>query len=89
MNDPSSRVAIGRLRIRSRRGMKELDVLLERYLDRQMAAAGEAERADYARLLEEQDPMLAAYLLKGESPADPAVARAVKRVLEAAEPDRA
>lgn len=80
---------LGRLRLRSRRGMKELDVLLERYLDLPGSLAGAGERADYARLLEAQDPELAAWLLHGQVPADSAVARAVARVIAASAVPRA
>lgn len=71
----------GRLRIRARRGMKELDVLLERYLDARLAEADAAERDELAALLELQDPVLASHLLHGVPATDPALARAVARVL--------
>ena len=44
------------LRWRQRRGMKELDVLLERYFTRHYEAAGAAEQHAFARLLEREDP---------------------------------
>lgn len=69
--------------------MKELDVLLERYLDAPGSLSSIAERADYACLLEAQDPELAAWLLQGQQPADAAVARATARVLAAARAPRA
>jgi antitoxin CptB len=72
---------LGRLRLRSRRGMKELDVLLERYLDAPGSLMDAGERSDYARLLEVQDPELAGLLLHGDATDDPAVARAIARVL--------
>ncbi|MCU0977081.1 MAG: succinate dehydrogenase assembly factor 2 [Steroidobacteraceae bacterium] len=66
----SSAAEPGRLRWRCRRGMKELDLLLVRWLDRRYPAAGPAERAAFARLLEAQDPQLVAWLLKGEPAPD-------------------
>ena len=57
----------GRLRWRCRRGMKELDVLLMRYLEERFASAPEAEQAAFEALLEVQDPVLYAYCL-GQAP---------------------
>lgn len=48
----------GRVRWRCRRGMKELDVVLERYLDRRYAAADDDERGAFRRLLDADDPVL-------------------------------
>ncbi|MEX0900203.1 MAG: succinate dehydrogenase assembly factor 2 [Gammaproteobacteria bacterium] len=47
-----------RIRWLCRRGMKELDVMLARYLDARWADAPAAERAAFASLLELQDPLL-------------------------------
>ncbi len=44
------------LRWRMRRGMKELDVLLERYFARRLAKASPVERQALAKLLEREDP---------------------------------
>lgn len=63
---------LGRLRWHCRRGMKELDVLLERWLERDGPKASSAQLARFAALLELQDPELAWYLLAGEPHADPA-----------------
>ena len=52
-----------RLRWRCRRGLKELDVLLERYLAERWPAATAEERAGFEALLELPDPELAALLL--------------------------
>lgn len=53
-----------RLRWHCRRGMKELDVLLERYLQIHYDRAPAAERAAFARLLEREDPELWAWVLE-------------------------
>jgi len=60
---------VGRLQWRCRRGMKELDLLLTRYLREQWPAAPAAQRALFEAYLELPDPQLAAYLVAGE-PAD-------------------
>jgi antitoxin CptB len=64
---------LGRLRWRCRRGMKELDVLLERWLDHHGVAATPQEQGCFESLLELQDPELARYLLAGEPHPDPEV----------------
>lgn len=58
----------GSLRWRQRRGMKELDVLLERYYARHYAAAAAAERAAYERLLEREDPEIWQWLMGHAAP---------------------
>jgi antitoxin CptB len=47
---------LSRLRWRCRRGMRELDVLLLRYLDREFPAAAPSARSAFERLLSAQDP---------------------------------
>jgi succinate dehydrogenase flavin-adding protein (antitoxin of CptAB toxin-antitoxin module) len=48
--------------------MKELDLLLIRWLDARFDAATEAERGEFEALLELPDPQLAGYLLGREAP---------------------
>lgn len=71
---------VSRLRWHCRRGMKELDVLLERYLERRYPTAPEAERAAFRRLLEFQDPALWACLSGREEPADRDLSDVVRRI---------
>jgi antitoxin CptB len=59
---------MGRLRWRCRRGMKELDVLLTRYMDERFDGAPHEEQAAFRRLLEAQDPVIYAYCLGHECP---------------------
>ena len=58
----------GRLRWRCRRGMKELDLLLTRYMDERYGAASPEEQAAFRGLLEAQDPVIYAYCLGSERP---------------------
>lgn len=60
-----------RLRWRCRRGMRELDQLLERYLDRRWKQASDAERGLFLRLLDCEDDRLWRWFL-GHDPADDA-----------------
>ena len=59
------------LRWQCRRGMLELDYVLERYLDEHFDHASEAEQVLFRTLLTAQDPELQAWLLNGESHPDP------------------
>ena len=70
------------LRWRCRRGMKELDVLLERYAASMLPQADQAERRLLARLLDHPDPELAGYFLGGEVPSEPDLAALVTRITD-------
>ena len=59
-----------RLRWRCRRGMKELDVLLGRWLERDWPQADDVKRRSFEWLLEQADPDLADWLIGGARPAD-------------------
>jgi antitoxin CptB len=61
---------LARLRWRCRRGMRELDVVLGRYLDQHYPHASPTERRAFEALLDEQDPQLFAYVMGRESPSD-------------------
>jgi antitoxin CptB len=61
---------MSQLRWRCRRGMRELDVMLTRYLDREWDAASPAERDAFVQLIELQDPELFGYLFGRTTPAE-------------------
>lgn len=50
--------------------MRELDVMLTRYLEREWPAASPAERAAFVQLVELQDPELFGYLVGRTTPAE-------------------
>lgn len=60
--------------------MKELDILLTRYLDRDYSVASSDDRVLFAGILEWQDPDLARYLLAGEKHSDRAFAALIERL---------
>jgi antitoxin CptB len=72
--------APGRLLWRCRRGMKELDVLLERFAREALPGAAAAERAAFERLLGLPDPLLAGYLLGEDRPGEPELTQLTKRI---------
>lgn len=70
----------GRLAWQCRRGMRELDALLEDYLAKRFANAGLSEQRGFARLLELPDPALYACLLWGAPIADPDARRVIEYI---------
>jgi antitoxin CptB len=64
----------GRMLWRCRRGMKELDVLLERYIRLHLPSATIEQQRAFARLLELPDPLLAEYLFGHSRPPEPELA---------------
>jgi antitoxin CptB len=77
-------VTLRRLAWRCRRGMRELDVLLERFLHDGYSVASSSDRAAFEQLLELQDPDLARYLLAGDEPR----VEGLRRIVELVSPRR-
>lgn len=69
-----------RLRWRSRRGMRELDHLLERYLREVWPQADAQARAAHARLLECEDTQLWPWLLGHSRPDDAELDAVVQQI---------
>ena len=63
--------------------MKELDILLLRYLRERHPNATSDERSAFAEFLELPDPDLVRYLLAGDVPNDPRLAGLCQEVLRA------
>jgi antitoxin CptB len=71
---------VPRLRWRCRRGMRELDELLTRYLEHDYPAASAAERDAFARLLDLPDPDLFGYLVGRSIPPEESLRHVVARI---------
>lgn len=69
-----------RLRWRCRRGMRELDQLLERYLDRAWRNAPADERGVFLRLLDIEDDKLWRWFMGFEAVPDAELAQLVERI---------
>ena len=69
-----------KLRWRCRRGMRELDQLLERWLDRAWRQSPTGERAVFLRLLDTEDDKLWRWFLGHESSDDVEIAALVDRI---------
>jgi antitoxin CptB len=63
-----------------RRGMKELDVLLERFLEKSYADASSEQKRAFTSLLALPDPLLAAYLLGHATPPEPETAELARLI---------
>ena len=79
----SATSSLSRLRWRCRRGMRELDVLLARYLEHVYPAASLPHREAFEALLELQDPTILAYVVGRERPGDPNLADVIKQLTAA------
>jgi antitoxin CptB len=73
---------LSRLRWRCRRGMRELDQLLLRYLDREWEAASDAERAVFLRVLDCEDDKLWRWVMGRERPEDADVHALVRHLAD-------
>jgi antitoxin CptB len=77
--------SVAKLKWRCRRGMRELDVVLLRYLEEDYPQATESDRRAFAQLLELQDPDIFRYLV-GQ---DPESAGALRNVINSIRRTRA
>jgi antitoxin CptB len=68
------------LRWQCRRGMLELDFVLERFLDEHFEAAEKDERVLFAALLTAQDPELQTWLLNGVAHPDAAYHALIRKI---------
>jgi len=69
-----------RLRWRCRRGMRELDQLMLRYLDGRWPAADESERALFLQLMDTEDDKLWRWFMGYEQCPDAELAALVERI---------
>jgi antitoxin CptB len=80
VSDATADAQLRRLYWKCRRGMKELDVLLERFAHEVLPSASAEERVTFAQLLALPDPLLLQYLLGGSPPPEADLARLVGRI---------
>jgi len=71
---------LSRLRWRCRRGLHELDGVLESFAQRALPTLDADDFALFERILDLPDPELAGYLLGRSAPADPDLARLLERI---------
>lgn len=78
--DDAATLELKRIRWRCRRGMRELDQLFGRYVDRQWAQASEAERGVFLRVLDCEDDKLWRWFMGYEQCPDVALASLIQRI---------
>lgn len=65
------------IRWQCRRGMLELDVILERFVDKHFDALSDEDKKIFAMLLTHDDPVLYEWLMEARAPDDPVLRRLV------------
>lgn len=73
---------INRMRWAARRGMLELDLVLEPYVKANYAELGEEDRTRFQQLMLSEDQDLFAWFLRREQPEDPELAAIVSKILD-------
>lgn len=80
MVEHADEVELRRLRWKCRRGMRELDQLLTRWLEREWRDSPAGQRAVFLRLLETEDDRLWVWLMGRDSPSDAELAALVAHI---------
>ncbi|WP_202840442.1 succinate dehydrogenase assembly factor 2 [Luteimonas saliphila] len=80
MTTSSDAAELRRVRWRCRRGMRELDQLFERWLDREWATVSDAERGVFLRLLDCEDDKLWHWFMGHEAASDAELDALVRRI---------
>ncbi|MFV8816345.1 succinate dehydrogenase assembly factor 2 [Haliea sp. E17] len=73
---------LNRMRWAARRGMLELDLVLEPFVNGRYQVLGEEDRARFRRLMESEDQDLFAWFLRREIPQDEELAAIVSDILD-------
>lgn len=71
---------LAKLRWRARRGMRELDAVLQSFVQNVVATLSPSELVCFEQILELPDPELLAYLTGRSAPQDPAIERLIERI---------
>ena len=72
---------VSRLRWQCRRGMRELDELLIRYLESRYPGADDDEKKAFQAVLALPDPELNGYLLQRQTPSSKSIAGVIEHIL--------
>lgn len=74
------RAEVARLRWRCRRGMRELDLLMEAWLEHHYCDSAPAMQAAFRQLVDTPDPRLLGWLTGRDRPEDPQTAQLVDAI---------
>jgi len=75
-----TRMNPAQLRWRCRRGMRELDAVLQGFLDREFSTLSNAQKSAFADVLDLPDPEVYAYLAQRRLPQEPELASIFDRI---------
>ena len=81
-----SELEFNRLRWRSRRGMRELDLLLLPFFDEVFSELESNEQQAFIKLLEQEDPDLWDWFSRKSESDNPELAELVKKILDRVQP---
>lgn len=87
MSDTADSIAFRRLKMQCRRGMLELDVLLEPFLDEVFLTLDEEDKQRFNTLLTCEDQELFEWFMQREVPENPDFARIVEIILTRVQPE--
>ena len=87
MTETSDSVSFKRLKWQCRRGMLELDVLLEPFLDDVYLTLVEEDKQRFHQLLACEDQDIFPWFMQKETPDDPELARIVNIILNRVQPE--
>ena len=80
MHNQITQAEYSKLRWQCRRGVKELDVVLCRYLEKTYLQDSKENQQAFKKLLRLEDPLLLAWLLGEETPPDPQLKILIERI---------
>jgi len=86
MNESEQSVEFKRLKWHCRRGMLELDLLLEPFLEEEFSTLDNDDQQRFVQLIEEEDQDIFTWFMQKEIPEDPDLARIVKIILNRVQP---
>ena len=75
-------IELNRMRWAARRGMLELDLVLEPFVNACYTDLNKRDRARFEQLMTSEDQDLFGWFLRREQPEDPELAQIVKQILE-------
>ncbi|MCB5160964.1 succinate dehydrogenase assembly factor 2 [Marinomonas algarum] len=86
MSETSDSLSFKRLKWQCRRGMLELDVLLEPFLDEVYLTLEEEDKARFHELIKREDQEMFPWFMQKEVPEDPDLARIVNIIVTRVQP---
>ncbi len=87
MSNVSESMEFKRLKWHCRRGMLELDLLLEPFLEDEFETLSDEEKRCFYKLIECEDQDIFVWFMQKEVPTDPELALIVKLILDRVQPE--